>query len=242
MVDTSELWTFLRDLLMAFVTYMAMNVTMWWKKKDEKHIVETTEEHEFTDTKYLCILLVDISNYTRVTSSIHQQDKWLKYHSIFHNTMEAIARNFGAKVPYRGIDKVISFFPITSQPSSDKTPFKDALKCGLAMQAAHDDMNQKYYEEGLPPINYRISADCGKYNQVEAVCYNIYTKASPNGMVIGENLYDMINDSFEYDYHFTKIHEYPADKDAKNKNSYPIYFNPYSVYLITRRMIIVGAL
>lgn len=32
-------------------------------------------------------------------------------------------------------------------------------------------------------------------------------------MVIGENLYDMINDSFECDYHFTKIHEYPPDKD-----------------------------
>jgi two-component system, OmpR family, response regulator ChvI len=233
MVDTSELWSFLRDLLIAFVTYMAMNVTMWWKKKDEKHIAATPKEHNLTDTKYRCILLVDISNYTRVTSSIHHQDEWLKYHSIFQNTMEAIARNFGAKVPYRGIDKVISFFPITSQPSSDKTPFKDALKCGLAMQAAHDDMNQKYYEEGLPPINYRISADCGKYNQVEAVCYNIeavcyniYTKASPNGMVIGENLYDMIKDSFEDDsYRFTKIHEYPPDKNAENS---------YSVYLVSR--------
>jgi hypothetical protein len=229
MLTNDDLVSLLWAFLVAFVTYMATKMT--WKRK--KHIVQTLEEHDLTDTKYLCILLVDISNYTMVTSSIHQRDKLQKYHSIFHNTMETIARDFGAKVPYRGIDKVISFFPITSEPSSDKTPFKDALKSGLAMQAAHDDMNQKYYEEGLPPINYRISADCGKIEmQVEGVCYNIYRKAPPNGMVIGENLYDMVSDSFESDYHFTKIYEYPADKEAKI--SYPKFLNPYSVYLISR--------
>jgi hypothetical protein len=28
----------------------------------EKHIIETTEEYGFTDTKYLCVGIVDISN------------------------------------------------------------------------------------------------------------------------------------------------------------------------------------
>jgi hypothetical protein len=50
-------------------------------------------------------------------------------------------------------------------------------------------------------------------------------------MVIGENLYDMINDSFECDYHFTKIHEYPPDKDLDK--GYPVYLNPYSIYSIS---------
>jgi hypothetical protein len=147
--------------------------------------------------------------------------------------MEAIGRNFGGEIVKDAFgDKVIPFFLMTST-SSDKTPFKDVLKCGLAMQAAHDDMNQKYYEEGLPPINYRISADCGKIEtQVEVTCLNIYTKAPPNGMVIGENLYGMIKHSFERDYHFTKIYEYPPDKDP-DKTSYPKYLNPYSVYLIS---------
>lgn len=48
-----------------------------------------------------------------------------------------------------------------------------------------------------------------------ATCLNIYTKAPPNRIVIGRNLYDMINDSFERDYHFIKIYEYPPDKEAK---------------------------
>ena len=139
--------------------------------------------------------------------------------------MEAIARNFGGvSSKYGGGDKVVSFFPKKSKPSSDKTPFKDVLRCGLAMQAAHDDMNKKYYEEDLPPMNYRISADCGKIErQVAATCFNIYKKAPPNGMVIGENLYDMINNSFESDYHFTKIYEYHSDKNEHSQDPYPIY-------------------
>jgi hypothetical protein len=127
--------------------------------------------------------------------------------------MEAIARNFGAGDVMSMGDKVEFFFP--------KTHFKDVLECGLAMQAAHDDMNQKYYEEGLPPINYRIGADCGKHQlAISGICLNIYKLGPPNGMVIGENLYDMINDSFEGDYHFTKIHEYPPDKNEHSKDPY----------------------
>jgi hypothetical protein len=47
-------------------------------------------------------------------------------------------------------------------------------------------------------------------------------------MVIGKNLYDMINDSFEDDYRFTKIHEYPSDENHHSQN-------PYSVYLVSRK-------
>ena len=167
--------------------------------------------------------------------------KVCSYLSIFINTMDAIARNFGAVVTnvrsYN--DTVIFFFPKTSKPTSDKTPFKDVLKCGLAMQAAHDDMNKKYHEEGLDPIiNYRISADYGEievgakskdpsiidvFGPTLFMCLKIYKLAPPNRMVIGKNLYDMINDSFEENYRFTKIHEYPPDKNEHSQDPYPIY-------------------
>jgi len=32
------------------------------KRKGKKHIVETTEDHGFTDTKYLCVGIVYIVN------------------------------------------------------------------------------------------------------------------------------------------------------------------------------------
>jgi hypothetical protein len=76
------------------------------------------------------------------------------------------------------------------------------------MLAAHDDMNQKCYEEHLPPINYRISADYRKTEVAKSgpsrvidvlgpavkICDKMYHIAPPNRMVIGKNLYDMIND------------------------------------------------
>jgi class 3 adenylate cyclase len=201
---------------------------------------ETTEEHGFTETKYLCVGIVDILRFTELYSW-GGLERVAKYYIIFFNTMAAIARNFGAEVVKNVGDSLIFFFPKTSEPSSDKTPFKDVLRCGLAMQTAYDDLNQKYYEEHLPPINYRISADYGKTEVTKSkdssiidvlgptlnICVKINIKAPPNRMVIGENLYDMINNSFEGDYHFTKIHEYPLDKNDHSQN-------PYSVYLISR--------
>ena len=100
----------------------------------------------------------------------------------------------------------------------------------------------------MPPINYSIIADYGKTiviklkdSKIEDVlgptlwmCYKMYKLAPLNRMIIGKNLYDMINDSFEDDYRFTKIHEYP-DKNAEN--SYPLspkhISYPYSVYLVS---------
>jgi two-component system, OmpR family, response regulator ChvI len=107
--------------------------------------------------------------------------------------MKAIARGFGAEVVAQVGNLVEFYFPRTSESSSDKTPFKDVLGWGIIMQAAHSGMNQKCYEEYLPPINYRISADYG--GPTLNICAKINVKAPPNRMVIGKNLYDMINDS-----------------------------------------------
>jgi len=43
----------------------------------------------------------------------------------------------------------------------------------------------------------------------------------------------MISDSFECDYHFTKIHEYHLDKNWLTLAK--VNKNPYSVYLISRK-------
>jgi hypothetical protein len=249
MVDTSELWTFLTALLMAFVTYMAMKIPTW-KKKDEKHIVETPEEHNLTDTKYLCVGIVDIlrETYLKRPENPISSQRIATYYSIFLNTMTAIVRNFRAEVVKNMGGSIIFFFPKMSESSSDKAAFKDILKCGHAMQAAYHGLNQKYHEEHLPPINYKISADCGKVVVVKSdesqliditgptvnLCAKINGKAPPNRMVIGKNLYDMINDSFEDDYRFTKIHKYPPDKRSILLYGYEYAENPYSVYLISR--------
>jgi hypothetical protein len=103
----------------------------------KKHMDETTEEYGF---EYLCVGIVDIFHLDTVTVSIAQKYRKLPYvtkkvclyYSIFINTMDAIAGNFGAGVKNVSYsDTVIFFFPKTSKPSSDKTPFKDILNVVL---------------------------------------------------------------------------------------------------------------
>lgn len=109
------------------------------RRKGEKHIVETTEEYGFIDTKYLCVGIVDIYHWNMVKGSIAQKrrDKPLvyvneeeytkkvySYYSIFINTMDAIAGNFGAVVTnvshnYTLDDTVHFIFPKTSDLRKD---------------------------------------------------------------------------------------------------------------------------
>src|SRR5215211_7116610 len=119
-------------------------------------------EISFVDTKYLCVGIVDIVNSTKITADIDDSENVAKYYSIFINTMAVIARSFGGEVIKNIGDSVVFFFPKTSGSSHDKTFFKEVLRCGLTMGAAHIAMNEKYRDYHLPPIDFRISADYGK--------------------------------------------------------------------------------
>jgi two-component system response regulator ChvI len=171
------------------------------------------DEIHFIDSKNLCIGIVDMINSTKITADIRNSEKVAKYYSIFINTMAAITRNFGAEVIKNVGDSLIFLFPKTSDSSSSSSfnnaAFKDVLECGLTMQAAYNAINEKYYEEGLPSVNYRISADYGKVEIAKSgpspqiydvfgptvnMCAKINSKAPPNGMIIGGDLYRMVKE------------------------------------------------
>jgi hypothetical protein len=98
-------------------------------------------------------------------------------------------------------------------------------------------INAKLHSEELPPLNYRISADYGKveiaksassqsedfFGSTMNVCAKINSKAAPNGIVIGNNMYLIVKsfESKEEKYIFDKIEEYSGFKDANS--SYPVY-------------------
>jgi CheY-like chemotaxis protein len=164
----------------------------------------------FIDSKNLCVGIVDMINSTKITAGIRNSEKVGKYYSIFINTMAAIARNASAVVIKNVGDSLIFLFPKTSDSSSsNKAAFKDVLECGLTMQAAYNAINEKYYEEDLPSVNYRISADYGKVEIAKSgpspqiydvfgptvnMCAKINSKAPPNGMIIGGDLYQMVKE------------------------------------------------
>jgi CheY-like chemotaxis protein len=194
-------------------------------------------EISFVDTKYLCVGIVDIVNSTRITADIGKSENVAKYYSIFINTMAAIARNFGAEVVKNVGDSVIFFFPKTSESSSDKTPFKDVLRCGLTMMAAHIPMNKKYRDHHLPPINYRISSDYGKIEVAKSgpsrvvdvfgstvnMCAKINSRAPLNGLIIGGDLYQIIKGLHDSSSSFVIKQMGAYSIEGSKTPSYPLY-------------------
>jgi class 3 adenylate cyclase len=52
------------------------------------------------------------------------------------------------------------------------------------------------------------------------ICAKINSIASPNGMVIGGDLYEIVNRTFDRNYHFSKVGQYSIDDLGVQ---YPVY-------------------
>ena len=151
--------------------------------------------------------------------------------------MAAIARDFDATVIKNTGDSLIYYFPKTADSSNNMPAFKSVFECGLTMIAVNPIINAKLQkeEEELPPLCYRISADYGRVEVAKSLtstsedlfgptvnlCAKINSKAEPNGMVIGKNLYQVTKSKFDDDYLFNKIDEYSIDDNSDNQ--YPVY-------------------
>ena len=198
--------------------------------------ISDKEEISFSSkSENYCVSFVDIVNSTNITAQISHTEKIGKYYSIFINTMATLARNYGAKITKNAGDSLIYYFPKTAD-STNKAAFKDVIDCGLTMISAGTVLNTKMYEEGLPSIDYRISADYGRVGIVRSaisqnddlfgptmnICSKINSKALPNQMVIGSDLYQIIKSSSSYhhlDYRFKSVGEYSVGF----KQTYPVY-------------------
>ena len=75
--------------------------------------------------------------------------------------MAAIARDLNSVIIKNTGDSLVYYFPETSD-STNMSAFKHVLECGLTMIAVHPMINTKLNEEGLPSLDYRISADYGR--------------------------------------------------------------------------------
>jgi CheY-like chemotaxis protein len=197
--------------------------------------ISDKEEISFSSkSEKYCVSFVDIVNSTNITAQISHTEKIGKYYSIFINTMATLARNYGAKITKNAGDSIIYYFPKTAD-STNKAAFMDVIECGLTMISAGTVLNTKMYEEGLPSIDYRISADYGRVGIVSSaisqnddlfgptmnICSKINSKALPNQMVIGGDLYQIIKSSshHHHDYRFKSVGEYSVGF----KQMYPVY-------------------
>src|SRR5919199_976963 len=210
--------------------------------------VKENEEISFSSkSQSYCVCFVSMVDSTETTLTINDPDKIRRYYSIFINTMAAIARNFDAKVIKNTGTSLIYYFPKTSD-SRNLAVFRNVIECGVTMMAANKVINSKLKEEGLPCMHYKISADYGRvevarsisspytddlFGSTMNVCAKINSMAPVNGMVIGSDLYYIIN-KFSSSlsclfgkggnssrYHFKKIGEYSIMSSFKYQ--YPVY-------------------
>jgi len=158
-----------------------------------------------------CVCYIDIVNSTAITSRLRSHTELAKYYAIFLNSMARIIRNFGAKIIKNAGDCLIYYFPRTFE-SKNRLAFTDVIECGITMIAAHRIINARLYEDRLPSLDFRISADYGELSTAKIassashdlfgssmnICSKINSRAATNGMVIGQNLYRMLADNDEY--------------------------------------------
>lgn len=182
------------------------------------------QEISFTsNSQHYCICFIDIIDSTRNTI-ILDADKMKRYYSVFINIMSAIARDFNSTIIKNTGDSLIYYFPDTSD-SANISAFKGVLECGLTMIAIHPIINAKLNEERLPSLHYRISADYGRaavaksltstsedlFGPTVNICAKINSMAKPNGMVIGNDLYEIVKPTFDKNYYFSKVGDYSID-------------------------------
>jgi len=180
-------------------------------------------------SEYCCVGIVDIVNSTNITARL-SHEKVCMYYSIFLNTMSNFVKGFGA-VPIKNIgDSLLYYFPKTSD-SDNRHAFQEVLDCGMMMIDTRNVINEKMYENELPDLDYRISADYGCIMMADSmtsvnkdvfgspvnVCDKINSMALPNTMVIGSDLYQHVKD--KQDYYFKEIRACTVG----HKHKYPIY-------------------
>src|SRR5215216_6269044 len=195
-----------------------------------------SEEISFVDRSMnCCIGFVVMLNSTKVTAEIYGRQKIGQYYSIFINTMAILVKNYGAKIVKNAGDALIFYFPETSD-SSNEAAFNDILECFTTMILARDVINAKLHSENLPSVSYRISADYGRVEVATSTsskgedlfgstmnrCAKINSMAEPNGIVIGGDLYRIIN-SFSFIIDKYQFRELEGGYSIGFGNRYPLY-------------------
>ena len=198
-------------------------------------IKKSKEEISFYGkSKDYCVSIVDIVNSTRIVSEIVDADQVRKYYTIFHNTVSNIIEKHGAKTFKTLGDSLIYYFPMT-EDSTNKIAFQRVMECSMDVLEACSPINVELQREQLPSIGYRLSADYGRlevarcstsesddlFGSTINICSKINRKATPNGMVIGGDLYTVLRIlGFTENFRMHAIGEYAG---GSSRYSYPIY-------------------
>ena len=183
--------------------------------------------------------MIDIIDSTSNTYDILESKKIKQYYSVFLNTMTSIIIRHGGKVIKNAGDNLLYYFP-SLMNESNYLDFQDVIECGLSMIDAKDQVDLLLNLNGLPPINYRISASYGKvelaivanshsvdiFGTPVNICSKINHLASSNQMIIHRDLYQVMKEMPYFDdYVFEELDHKKSvnDYSENNRNEYTTY-------------------
>ncbi len=179
----------------------------------EKEEVIQQQEHillQFSDeSKKYCVGLIDIMNSTKICATL-SSSQTSEFYKIFINSMGLIIEKHGGVVSKNIGDALLFYFAVES--SKEKIILKKCLDCCLALSQEHKKITKKLNEQNLPLFNYRTSATYGMVRIAKSStssvndifgttvnrCAKLNRNASTNGVVIGENFYELLKDNEEY--------------------------------------------
>lgn len=182
-------------------------------------------------TRHYCICFVDIVDSTKTACKITEPDKIRQYYSVFLNSMASIIKRHNGKTIKNSGDSLLYYFPRTLNPNNEEG-FEDIINCGLTMIKENTKLNEYYNSNGLPSISYRISANYGRVELAVSLnsnnadlfgpsvnlCSKINHLASPNQMIIYEDLHRVLQKMTFYDnYIFKDMSEHQNEYDNINK-------------------------
>jgi two-component system, OmpR family, response regulator ChvI len=203
-------------------------------------VIDNNEASSTNKPENYCVTIVDIVGSTQIVSTIGNSKNVRNFYSIFINTMvNTLKRNHANVIKTVG-DGIISYFPDTVD-STNSMAFENVLECCFAQIEQGHTINDLLKDDRLPAISYRVSADYGKLTRVQLnyfdnedvfgstvnFCSKINSHAPPNGIIIGNDLYQVIR-SIRPAINNYAFNEFDSCYSGAGKYS-------YATYLVSRR-------
>ncbi len=176
------------------------------------YVISIKEEENY------CVGRAELLNSNKITAILGTR-KAIKYYQLFLNSMSYVLERFGGYV-IKNVEGTILFYFPESEKKDRKFGFMSCIECGLAMTQIHEIMCNNATKQGLPKMDYSISADYGKVTVINAsgsehvdllgspmnMCSKIIHQALPNEFVIGKDLYEIVKNYDDYNFRDTKNH------------------------------------
>lgn len=181
-----------------------------------------------TQSRRHVVGMVDMVNSSKISAHIGPA-KSSRYYQLFLNSMSKILSRYDGIVIKNVGDCLLYYFP--DSDNSEEKCFANCVECSLEMTRSQKYISQQLVSEGLPSIDFRVSADYGTVLLMRTsisegidmlgtpvnICSKINRLAAKNQFVIGGDLFQMIKE-FKV-YQFKKINDFSLGF----KLSYPVY-------------------